>query len=482
MAIHYSNFNPIKTFPDGTQKSNNSQRRFLKSFYQDVLPKSLNDLQIVILSGAMGSGKSLAIQYLTTKMSIDYPLLQVRVARLSIKAAAQSFFRELKVMIPEVIKDAESAEQLTLKNGSHIMCRGWADKNLSKVRSDNAHIYILEEATEDARTQGNNNINYEALKEMVGRTRNPNGPNIIFIISNPDDPEHWLYQKYISKAGFINGQETDALNRVNNVHVYYSITTDNPFIRESYKDSLAQNMSPKQSQRYIFGKWVSLAEDGIYNEFNEDEHYHKDKKYVIDRNLPINLSFDFNTAAGKPMSACIFQYKNDHIHVYDEVVLNGNTKTVLDELVSRGFFEDIVKNNQSLIILGDGAGWATQSSGGWSDFLYIQKYINELTYNNQKVMLEMKAGRKNPEIAARHKVVNYYLKNLKNQIRVSIYPPAHDEKATSTLVRGLKSTQLKKGSRYLEDDSNSTQHITTAFGYAVFYYSSLTTTGSKRIF
>lgn len=456
MAVHLSEFDP---------KENKSQKRFLDNLFKTIVPRAEKEVQLVILSGAMGSGKSLAVQFAINLLMSDYAKLKVGVGRISVKDAKDTFFKEFKVMCPSEVLKRDNAESMEFLNNSEVKAVGWGDKNVRKIRSNNFHIFVLEEVTEDAVKDGTYNLNYDALIEVIGRTRNPNGPNIIFLITNPDDPEHWLYREYIEKAGYVDGEKTSSLNREDNVHLFYSITTDNPYLSEAYKNMMLKNMSPKQAQRYVYGRWVSLGTDGIYNEYKEEEHYHEKTIYKVNKSYPVHLSWDFNTAQGKPMSVCMFQYINDHFHFYDEVVIeNSNTRGVLEELEERGFFKQFT-GTQQLIINGDAAGWAKQSAGTLSDYGLIKQFIDHLEY---KVNYKLSVPTSNPEVKARHKLVNIYLKNLMNEIRISVYPPLHDSTQVSTLHRGFKSTRLKKGSKYAEDDKNPNQHITTSAGYGIW--------------
>lgn len=465
MAVHISEFN--WTDPK-TGKSNASQEHFLRTFYKDILPHSYNETQFVVLSGAMGSGKSLAVQYIISRLLMENENLKIGIGRMSIDMAKETFFKELKVMIPSEVLSQDSAESMTLINNSHVKCLGWGDKNVRKLRADNFHVFVLEEVTEDAVREGSYNLNKDALDEIIGRVRNPNGPNIIFLVTNPDDPEHWLHKEYIAKAGFVDGEATKTHGRDPRVHLFYSVTLDNPYLKESYRRDLETKLTPNQAKRYVFGKWVSVAGEGIYNEYNEAQHYFPDKIYEYNYSHPVILSFDFNTAKGKPMSACMSQFINDHFHAADEVVLeNSNTRGVLEELKERGFFkpfqEDLTKE---LIIVGDAAGWASVASSDYSDYGLIEQYLNTL---EPRINFKIDAPYSNPAKKERHALVNLYLKNFKQDIRMTIYAPLHDPTKVSSIARALQSTKMKKGSKFDEDDSNPMQHIGTTVGYALCY-------------
>jgi PBSX family phage terminase large subunit len=451
MAVHLEEF---------TAEDNPSQDRFLDTMINEVVPKAETEgVQYVILSGARGSGKSLAVEYFINWMCMEYPGIEINLSRISIKEIKDTLFKELKVMTPSKVLAKDNAESITFVNKSHVKCVGYGDGNVRKIRGNNCHVWVMEEVTEDALKSGLHELNLRALEEITMVTRNPGAPKIIIILTNPEDPEHWLYRKYIDLAGYVDGDKTNTKKRKENVHVYYSLTSDNPHLGEAFLNNLQETLSPKQAERYIYGKWVSLATGGVYNEYLDELHWHPDIEYKINKQKPIILSWDFNTAKDKPMSTCISQYINDTFHVFDECVLeNSNTRGVLEELEERGFFKQFI-GTQQLQIMGDAAGWAKQSAGTMSDYGLIKQFIDHLPYKiNYKIMVP----KSNPAVKGRHNLVNAYLKNLKGDIRVAIYSGAE------TLRRGMKSTQLKKGATYKEDDSNPNQHITTAFGYMVW--------------
>lgn len=455
-------FDVFHTDENGVQHKNESQDRFLSTMINEVVPKAEKEgIQYVILSGARGSGKSVGVEFLLNWFALEYPSIQINLSRISIKEVKDTLFKELKVMTPAKVLKKDNAESLTFLNDSHIKCVGYGDGNVRKIRGNNCHIWVMEEVTEDALKDGLHELNLRALQEISMVVRNPGGPKIVIILTNPEDPEHWLYREYIDKAGYVDGDKTaNRKDRKENVHVFYSLTSDNPHLGEAFLNNLQTTLSPKQAERYIYGRWVSLATTGVYNEYQDELHWFPDHEYKVNHTYPVILSWDFNTAKGKPMSACIGQYINDIFHMYDECVLeNSNTRGVLEELEERGFFKQFSGTGRLLEIMGDAAGWAKHSGAEMSDYGLIKQFLDHLPY---KVNYKVKVPKSNPAVKARHNLVNAYLRNLKGDIRVCIYENCE------TLRRGLKSTQLKKGATYKEDDSNPTQHITTSFGYMVW--------------
>ncbi len=461
MAVFLEDFDVYFKDEDGVEHYNASQDLFISNTMNYIVPKAEKEgKQIVILSGAMGSGKSLAVQFVTNLLCLEYPNMQWGMGRISVQVARDTFFKELKVMAPSKALSKDNKESITYVNNSNVSILGWGDGNVTKIRSRNLHAFILEEVVEDSGKDGTYELNLKALKEVFGRVRLSGAPNIIFMVTNPSDPEHWLYREYIDKAGYVDGEKTsDKKGRKENVHVFYSVTTDNPHLDKSYKEDMLKNLSPSEAERMVFGKWVSLSKDVIYNEYKDELHWHPDIKYKINKNHPIILSWDFNVAKDKWMSTCIGQFYNDTFHMYDECVLeHSNTRGVLEELEQRGFFKQFT-GTQQLEIMGDASGWAKHSGANMSDYGLIKQFIEHLPY---KVNYKIKVPKSNPPLKARHNLVNAYLRNLKGDIRVCIYEDCN------SLRRGLKTVQLKKGANYLEDQSNKFQDITTSFGYMVW--------------
>jgi len=220
---------------------------------------------------------------------------------------------------------------------------------------------------------------------------------------------------------------------------------------------MVQNFTSTMKERMIDGKWVDVAGEGVYNEYDESLHYIR-KEYKINESFPVYLTWDFNTAEGKPMSVCMGQYINDFFHFFDECIIpNSNTRGVLEELEARGFFKKFV-GHQRLYIDGDGTGWANDSSAVCSNYDVMKDFISKLPY---KVNFKIVAPRSNPAISRRHNRCNAYLTNFEDQVRVAVY-----EKC-KVLNKGFKSTRLKKGTMK-EDDSNYNQHVTTAATYLIW--------------
>ena len=95
------------------------------------------------------------------------------------------------------------------------------------------------------------------FKMLLSRLSIPNAK--IFVTTNPDSPYHWLKTDYIDRE--------DELD----MKTFKFSIDDNPSLTDAYKDSLKKEFSGLWYNRYILGHWC-LAEDAIYDFFNEDFH------------------------------------------------------------------------------------------------------------------------------------------------------------------------------------------------------------------
>jgi hypothetical protein len=327
---------------------------------------------------------------------------------------------------------------IKFKNGSQIISRSWADRKYSKVRSLELSGAAIEELTENDEQNF-----YNEIKMRVGRLPHIKN-NFIICASNPGPPSHWAYKYFIEP----NEQGRDHPTK----HVYYSLTTDNPYLPKSYINQLKKDLDPKLAKRMLYGEWIEIADEVIYYAYDK-EHNFVNKTYEINPKYPVYISWDFNIGEGKPLSLCLFQYIDDTFHFFSEVVVDGmRTLDSLDELHSKG----LLKDSLTYYITGDASGKHKDTRSTRSDYEIIRKY-----FANSPYTFEMRTFPSNPPIRTRHNLVNSYCLNASGQRRLFVYSQA------KTCDEGLRLTALKKGANIIEDDSKRYQHVTTAIGYGI---------------
>jgi hypothetical protein len=93
-----------------------------------------------------------------------------------------------------------------------------------------------------------------------------------------------------------------------------------------------------------------------------------------------------------------------------------------------------------------------------SDYDIIKDYLS----NETKINFAMQVPPANPPVRKRHNMVNAFCCNDFGIRKLFVYIDA------PTADEGLRLAKLKKGSQYIEDDSDRFQHISTAIGYGLY--------------
>ncbi|HNC40319.1 MAG TPA: phage terminase large subunit [Nitrosomonas sp.] len=404
----------------------------------------------ILLSGSVGSAKSILMAHLIVRHCLENPGARVCLARKALPDLKDTIFKEVLEHISEDFTEGKhywvnnSSAKITWWNGSEIISRSWADKKYKKARSLKLSMVVFEELTE------NNDDDKEAFDTLKARLRRiPTvKENILIAATNPDSPGHWVHKYFI---------DSDKRTR----KVFYSVTTDNPFLDPVYIEQLKQDYDPKMARRMLYGEWLEINEERVYHSYDPENNFIKGP-YQINNHYPIILAFDFNIGAGKPMSSCAKQWDGRSFHIFDEVIVQGaRTEEVADEWIEKG----IVKQGQRIIIRGDASGDAKDTRSKLSDYDILRKKFAAVG-----AIVEFQVPRANPPVRRRHNLVNAYCLNDQGAIRLFVY-----EKA-KTCHEGMRLTALKKGGDYIEDDSKPYQHVTTAIGYSVVYQHNLINT------
>ena len=161
----------------------------------------------------------------------------------------------------------------------------------------------------------------------------------------------------------------------------------------------------------------------------------------IDPLTPLVAGTDFNV---DPMSAAIGVYRNDVLHIIDEIEIYGsNTQELCTELRSR-------YPHNNITVYPDASGGArSTASGNLSDHVILNN-------NGFKVI----TGRTNPAVMDRIASVNAMFKNKNGQSRLYIDPKCRK------LRECLMKMSYKPDSR-IPDKSSGYDHMPDALGYAV---------------
>lgn len=394
----------------------------------------------VLLSGSVGSSKSLVLAHIMVTHCILNPNAHAGIGRRTLPSLRETLMEVIKAHTSEIDVDYNGVTgKYTFSNGSVLRPFSWADAHYKKFRSHEFSAFGIEELTENPDPEF-----YQEILSRVGRLRHIN-EKIIVSASNPDDPDHWVYKRFFM---------SDSSRR----HVYKSSTQDNPYLPLSYIDTLRENYDPQMYRRMVLGEWIPIRQAVIYHQYDPIRN-RSPKKYTVDTRREIHWSWDFNIATGKPLSSCMFQHDGKVFHVFKDLVINGlRTEDMLDEAYGLGLLD----HDTTYVINGDSTGKHRDTRSRHNDYEIIRLYLSNIkTKSGRPIRFRMDVPLTNPKVRERHNIINGLLHNTNGDIRLIIYadaPVCHE---------ALMLTKLKIGADYIEDDSKLCpyQHVGTALGY-----------------
>ncbi|WP_454751681.1 hypothetical protein [Cupriavidus necator] len=208
-----------------------------------------------------------------------------------------------------------------------------------------------------------------------------------------------------------------------------------------------RQMSAKQYKQEYEASFET-ASGRIYEDYSKDNYTTE----TIQPHEQLLWYHDFNFT---PLSSGIGVRRGDAVYLLEEIILISavSRQSALE-------FVDRYKNHQNrhVIIYGDPAGRAGEKHGHASDYTEMEKILRE---NGWQLTRRVKPAA--PAIKDRQNAVRAKIKNAAGD--VSLYV---NTKQAPYTHKGLATVQLKKGSTFLEDETEY-QHITTAIGYMIDY-------------
>jgi hypothetical protein len=212
-------------------------------------------------------------------------------------------------------------------------------------------------------------------------------------------------------------------------------------------EAAKRRMSAKQ-----FRQEYEASFETAFGRVYEDYDHNNETAETIQPHEQLMWHHDFNFT---PMSSGVGVRRGNDFYVLDEIVLTSAVaRQSALEFVER--FKD--HQNRNVIIYGDPAGRAGEKHGHASDYTEMEGVLKA---NNWNVTRKVKLAA--PAIRDRQNAVRAKICNAAGERSLFVNP-----KKAVYVHKGLSTVQIKKGSTFLEEDSEF-QHITTAIGYCVDY-------------
>ncbi len=411
-------------------------------------------VQTVLYSGSVGSAKTTLAAVQAVLHCLNFKRAKCLLGRRSLPDLRDTIYADICELLDADEQLIEGIDYTTYDNTcriifhktkSEIFARTWGDKRYKKFRSLKLSMAIIEEATE------NNEQDRQAIREIMQRLNRISWikSNTLILLTNPDSPAHWIHKDIIERA-----HEQD-------IHVYYSLTSDNIFLDPGYIDFLKKNLTKKEADRQLRGMWVEIDSDRIYYAYDPAKNFLRDTIYQIDTKYPVDLMMDFNIGVGKPMSWALGQYIDDKFHVFKEYhAQTMRTSQLLEEMAADNAFELPVKWR----VFGDASGKNNDTRSLRSDYEIIEDYLARYRRKNQSLLeFELCIPRRNPPLRRRHNIANGLMENEAGETRFFIY------KGCEWVYEGFRLTEPKKGADNIENDNLQQQHVTTGITYWTDY-------------
>ncbi len=270
------------------------QRRLLKRWQQGKLAR------INILQGAVRSGKtwiSLVLwSFYAAGLPKDAPLLMAGKTLTTLK---RNVLEPLKDMLGEHFSYSLSKKEAQLF-GRTVYLEGVSDaRSENKIRGITLQGAYCDELT----------LFPEAFFSMLlSRLSRPDAK--LIATTNPDSPNHWLMQNYLSR------KDLDLLQ------VRFRLT-DNTFLPDDYIESLKKEYTGVFYKRFILGEWA-VASGLVYPMFCPEKHV---KKYPVSQNAAFYISVDYGTL--NPCSMGLWQVENGSAYRLGEFYYDGRKQNRL---------------------------------------------------------------------------------------------------------------------------------------------------------
>lgn len=393
----------------------------------------------LLLSGSVGSAKSLLMAHAVATHCLSNSGAHALIGRKAMPQLKDTLFQMIldHLGLDVGYKINTTRGIIEFENKSKITCFSWSDKAYKKVRSYALSCAAIEEFTENPDLEF-----YKEIKMRVGRIPHIK-ENFIINATNPDAPDHPAYKYFIEKA-----------DEIETRHVYYSLTEQNPFLPRTYIENLKETLSPKEADRMLRGKWVSIHTDVVFYNYDKQRNY-VNAEYKWNPRLRFDVFFDFNIGYGKPMSCAVGQVDEyGTFHIAKDFVIDGaRTEDVCEEIFNSG----IMYGFNTINVFGDCNGRNRDTRNTLDDYAIIKRYFER---KSKRVVINV--PKSNPDLRASENLTNAMCFNEQGHVRLKIYKDAY------TAHEGLNFTKYKKGAKLIQDDSDRFQHVSTAIRYWIW--------------
>lgn len=213
-------------------------------------------------------------------------------------------------------------------------------------------------------------------------------------------------------------------------------------------DAAKRRMSKSQYEQEYEASFLTTS-NTIYPDYNSNNH----TNVIQLPNEELHYFCDFNYT---PMSHGVAVIRGDNVFITDEIILTP----AIARQAAVEFCERYKGHlNKTIYIYGDSSGRNGEKHGFESDYLAMELVFREHGWRTHRCV-----PKANPRISDRQNAVRAKICTASGHRSFFVNPVT-----APWINKACETVSHKKGSAFLEDDSDQYQHITTAFGYFINY-------------
>ena len=253
---------------------------------------SNKDKFILLVTGGRGSGKSFSVSTFIERLTFEVGKLNGKVVSHQILYSRYTMVSAQISVIPEFMEkvEADGTERYfhTSKNdvinrmtGSHVMFRGIK----SSSGNQTAKLKSIKGLTVFVCDEGEEWVSEKEFETIMLSIRQQGLRNLIIIIMNPTDSNHFIYQKYIKDTHKIveyDGVPVQISTHPNVLHIHTSYLDNKEHLSEQFLRE-AEDMKRNNPERYahiFMGRWADVREGAIYKNWGIVDEFPEECQYV----------------------------------------------------------------------------------------------------------------------------------------------------------------------------------------------------------
>lgn len=349
-----------------------------------------NKFNFILYGGAIRGGKTFGGLGALILLCKKYPNSKWVVVRDSLQTLRRTTIPSFFKICPTKFlkKYNQDTQTVTFQNDSQIIFLGenYADdKELNRFKGLECNGFLFEEINECQKKTF-----YKAIERAGSHIIENNPIPLILATCNPSNG--WVKELFYNKW---------KLSDMPDNWLYIpSKITDNPFVPESYLQSL-KSLTPYEYEVFVNGNWDLQERTGaeFYKYFDLGKHV---KNIIYNPDLPLHISWDENV---NPYLPCgVFQIQGTEIRLIDEI-LGINPKNTIHDVCNEFKFR-YRDHKAGLFIYGDATSQKedVKQEKGYNFFRIIETEL--LSYNP---ILRVSAS--NPSVVMRGNFINKILYN-----------------------------------------------------------------------